>query len=350
MATISELPTLDPSLLLFSLKNYIYVSIEGSSHVIAIILTSIVILATFRQQQTTSSLLILSMCFGDMSLLLGQAVFAFYNLLNGRVAVGQIGCFFNGIFVIFGAYVSVLAVFFISVERYMAVVAERPISKKMAWWMIGSNLCFSSVVTFVPAAIPQRYYLFALQTSKEACAMAWWVRDPLHIWVNLSAVLTISVATSAVTVAYYCVIVKYLSLKSLTQPKRRMSIIQTVRKHSAEIQDVSLYKKERRLLIKCIAITLTFIIAWTGYFTKVLYEMIMQRPVDEDWDSIATTAVAFNALLNPILLYSLDNQIKSHVNDFFGIKKEETKLFQSNVEASWMQIERKSVIEVSEEL
>ncbi|KAI8910473.1 hypothetical protein EDD86DRAFT_266217 [Gorgonomyces haynaldii] len=320
MATINEFPSLPESFFVLSEKQKIVLGCHSVSDTMACIMTTTICIAILRQTQTPSSLFIIVMCTGDLLLMVSQIVFVTSSLSQGRFAGGPMGCLMNGLINLFACYLSVLSILNIAIERFMAVVAERPITKQQAWYMILVTFLISAVVSIVPAAVKERYSLFAMQSSKEACSSAWWSSDPINVWINLTSIILLTLCIMLVTGCYLQILIKYFTLRVRVQNTVDSSQPRERSFPSKANVPKEILQKERRLLVKCIAITAMLICGWTPYYCKILFELITRQPVSEDWDGFATTIIAVNAFLNPIILFFYDNQVRSQVNGLLGIK------------------------------
>ena len=82
-----------------------------------------------------------------------------------------------------------------------------------------------------------------------------------------------------------------------------------------------MYKSEKKLFVKVIAITSTFIITYSFEFVIRLYEFITKLNVDPTVDLIGTVGINLNTLLNSIVLLKYDGLVHSSALELLGLEE-----------------------------
>jgi hypothetical protein len=79
-----------------------------------------------------------------------------------------------------------------------------------------------------------------------------------------------------------------------------------------------LHQQEKVINHQARIMSLTFSLCWGSYFMMVLITIITQTPADRRVDAFLSLGPILNSTLNPVLLYLLDNRVKSSVKQILN--------------------------------
>ncbi|KAJ3320562.1 hypothetical protein HDV06_005185 [Boothiomyces sp. JEL0866] len=310
----------------------------------------VVLAATLPRKNSASTMLLLSLCWADLVFCLSAVIFGTKDLAYGGWSSGKLGCLIDTLLVLGGCFASVLTIFAITLERYLAVMYGKILKVSEIWIMIALIWVASLLIAAFPWYTDTYGYVLALQPGREICTVAWWDRHPMNILMLSLCLVTLALAVSFICFAYFMIVLKYYetqaavrgsgaksSLKSSTVDKEPEKKIiksnmkvssQSSSSHATKSELISAPKdKERMLLIKSIIISGTFIFCWycesharTPYLLMIIYSLSSGLPAPPFWDSFVSIAALINSAVNPVLLVTLDLRIRSNVCEFLGIK------------------------------
>ncbi|KAJ3304587.1 Substance-K receptor [Kappamyces sp. JEL0829] len=299
MATIEQLQS-DASFLQYSELDKIISGSFTSLALVGVIFASIVITALVRQGSwTPASLLILSLCIADLLVTTQQVLYHSVNLSFGRWYFSTTGCVIENIITVASTGTSLMTLAIITAERYLAIFSNYMISITQAKVIIVMIWTISFMMGSMPVIFRSEIAGIALHPSKLVCVVAWWSPIPI---IKAIAIFSFSITfLSVITLGlvYTHIVYFYISHK---KNKRFQS-------------------KERTLIAKSIALTVTFTICWGPYFCMCLYEIVSGKPVSSVIDTICSVLAVFNSTANPILLYQFDARVKNDVQQFSSAVK-----------------------------
>ncbi|KAJ3270748.1 hypothetical protein HDV01_007440 [Terramyces sp. JEL0728] len=297
----------------------------------------VVLFATLPRKNSPSTMLLLSLCWADLVFCLSAVIF---DLVYGGWSSGKLGCLLDTLLVLGGCFASVLTIFAITLERYLAVMYGKILKFSEIWIMIGLIWVLSFLIATFPWYTGTYGYVLALQPGRQICTVAWWDRHPMNILMLTLCLLTLAASVSFIFFAYF---LKYFQTQaavkvsggkpslqsSTTDPVPEKKAIKSSAKASAQSSSSQATKselisapkdKEMMLLIKAIIISGTFIFCWTPYLLMIIYSLITALPAPPFWDSLISIAALLNSAVNPILLITLDSRIRSYVVELLHLK------------------------------
>lgn len=93
------------------------------------------------------------------------------------------------------------------------------------------------------------------------------------------------------------------------------------RKKKGTAQSLVLNDKERKLIIKSLAITLNYVACFLLMLIKLIYEVSTSRAVPEEFDMATTFMYILNPPLNYALLFYFDANVKMCILELFGLEQ-----------------------------
>ncbi|KAI8913454.1 hypothetical protein EDD86DRAFT_200565 [Gorgonomyces haynaldii] len=301
-------------------SDMIFVGFESALMLFGTIMTLVVLIATARQTMTSSSIHIMTMCVADFMLCSTLFVCTTYNLSLKSFALSVTGCYTLGYLVVLTCYMSVLALVSFTIDRYCAIVYQRPMSLKSAYLLSFGMISVSLLIPTISILLPERSTLFCVSPSKAICTVAWWFPDEHHLWLYLISLVSLFLSVIFMILCYTRI---YLIFKR-QQLSQNLSALRSTQEKSVR-SNKSMPAKEKQLMIKAIAVTGLFCFTWSPYFIMICTEMILQKPVDPVLDQICVLCAIANSALNPVFLCLFDVRTRSHLFQLLGwtIKKPE---------------------------
>lgn len=182
-------------------------------------------------------------------------------------------------------------------------------------------------------------HTIGLDSARYACTISWFDKRSLSV-IAVSLVLTIFSLFFAITLAF---------LKSVRQAAMGLrsnvskSISESADKSSAKILVLStghrseyvlhvkdssvlslnkpqMMDKEKQLVMKSVSLCLSFFACYAPYIGKILYEIIMSRPVGQEFDLFCHFIMSSYSFFNFLLPVTMDFRVKSKIQTLFRLK------------------------------
>lgn len=271
------------------------------SYYLAILTCIFVILAVFANglviyknstSPEASTIIVLSVCVSDFLLSLACSYFIPGNVINGGWFSGQIGCFITYSFAMTSSCASIMSLCAMSLERYLAVCKGIFISKKTALLWLAFIWAFSILSPLMPYYQGDYMQTISLQTNTWACVLNWHHKGAIPL--TLITVVGSSIFCTTILYSYACI---YLQYRRAAKKSSREEITQL----------------QRKVLTRCVILTLTVLTLWTPEIGGIAYEIISGNPLSAEYSSFSNATIMFNTLVNPILLIILDPKIRKTV-------------------------------------
>ncbi|KAI8911167.1 hypothetical protein EDD86DRAFT_265532, partial [Gorgonomyces haynaldii] len=276
--------------------------------IFGLVWTIIVSIAVSKQPKSASNVFLLTLCFADGVVCFISLFYSLYDLPQSRFATGRTGCIIHTFLSLWSCWLSVYSLLALTIERYMAIMYQKTISINTAYVWSAVMIIGSMVVQTVILSLNMEDTLFALQPSKLACAVSWWVIDTPHLIIDTIVLGTGVICMSGMIIAYTSIVLRYFQLRKTASEIHYDSF--AAKSVPVMEEDKQLTKKERRLLVKAIAMTGWFNICWGPYLVGVIVQMLTRTPVSRQVDAFLNIAVLFNSAFNPVLLYIFDARTK----------------------------------------
>jgi hypothetical protein len=229
-----------------------------------------------------------------------------------------------------------------NLERYYTVVLRNLFTTRQAMLVVAAIWGFTWIcVSLVPLYTLTYPIVIALQPCRGYCLLAWHTVSPIMIFLNSVFVLMVTgVLISIAFVHYKLISMLHKSAHGIHEPNgiqthkttTQSSISQetsnaiskimgqgthvgsTFGTDHFEVQIANiLHQQEKVINHQAKVMSLSFSICWGSYFLMVLFVIVTQTPVNRAVDAFFSLGPILNSTLNPILLYLLDNRVRSHV-------------------------------------
>ena len=254
---------------------------------------------SFRYLRTTTNYLILSLAFSD--LLLGILVLPF-STLNTIVREWPLGSIFCNIYIstdVMLCTVSILNLFAISLERYLAVtkplVYTRLLVFRRVMWIIGVIWLFSFLMGFVPILAGWNTHDGHIQNMANPSVC---VFEGNKIYVLLVAVGTYFAPLIVMCAVYIRVfIIARGQVRQINQLVR-----QTVRMFNkdSKSRDPRL-ASDSKATVTLASVVTAFAICWVPYFVLFTIKPFISFTIDPNLDLFVLWLGYINSMLNPFL-------------------------------------------------
>ncbi|KAI8909230.1 hypothetical protein EDD86DRAFT_267863 [Gorgonomyces haynaldii] len=325
MAAIAEFATQSFA---FESVQYWAVGAECLLATCGVLLSIIVVIATLRQQKSAANVIVVTMCVSDLMMCLSISCITAYNLSQGRFALGKLGCFANAFIVISGCFLSLFSLFLLTIERYLTIVFQSPLSAILARRLCAAFAFISVIIPATALLLPERDILICLQASMQICSVAWWTLDIRFAWLYVPSLGILVICFLMMVFCYSHITLQYLTIKKQFEPE--VNSTSAVRSTQRKSVRSTVSSKEKALFIKSVAISTLFLTCWTPYFCGIIMQMVTKEHASPLFDALATLAASTNSALNPVFLYAFDARTRTHVHDLLGYRKSSELVY-----ASW---------------
>ena len=176
-----------------------------------ILLETLVIASILRvRQKTVDTLFVLSLCCADLIFNLFQII-AQPLLLNARGwSTGRLGCQFSVAIIIVTLATSISSITFITLNRYLAIIWKRNITRNQALVMIGFTwISLTTIVTLYLTNKELAENSVALQSPYSYCLLDYTSRDPVVVTTLITTLCFMSLPFLFMTIAYTQIILYY---------------------------------------------------------------------------------------------------------------------------------------------
>lgn len=242
------------------------------------------------------AILLLLLCVSDMGYCLINVIFIGTNLLAGGWFTGAIGCYVNGLLLLFTVSLSVCTILLLNVEFYVSVRFGYTVSKQVVIICIVCEVLYAIsilVMTFYGAS-PEA---MALEPGKILCITNWQIENSV-----------------AVTMFLYISVISIIceAIASLSMHLDLIAFYKKMPKRTNKIQYA--------LMLKASIITVTYFICWVPYLTKIIYAMTTHRSIGFTETVISTVFLELKAVLNPCILIAFDARLRASIYSLIGRK------------------------------
>ncbi|KAJ3366878.1 Opsin-5 [Allomyces arbusculus] len=169
-------------------------------------LNSILLYAAHKGKmfQNSANVLIVNLAIADLGLAMTNFPIWFSNAIMGKWAFGPVACLWNGFACSFFVYNSVVTLFFTTAERYLSIVMQKRLERKVILQLLGGVWIGGIGYAALPILAGGQGYI--LQSSSVYCAPDWsstWPADGI-----LKAIMCslISVTMTIMIIGYYKII------------------------------------------------------------------------------------------------------------------------------------------------
>ncbi|KAI8906929.1 hypothetical protein EDD86DRAFT_210115, partial [Gorgonomyces haynaldii] len=207
---------------------------------------------------------------------------------------------------------SITALAAVTLERYFSICHNINMSRRTAWWVIVGIIITGIILSLWPASIGA-YEAYGLQPSLQVCVLSFWSRDKIAFLQNIVCLIII-LGGACIMVLCYGMIFKKFSESRKSIP---MTAVDSAMSEIKVMEDLKRKDSERKLLVKCVAISGLYLTCWVSYAVKAIYEMITAKPIEPFLDYWCAISALANSALNPMFLIAFDNRIRANVVRMF---------------------------------
>ncbi|KAI8908907.1 hypothetical protein EDD86DRAFT_206382 [Gorgonomyces haynaldii] len=286
MSTIDQFATFPASFYKFDTEDYISVSIHFLTAISGSIMVIIVLVAMLRHKASPSMLLLLSLCWADLLFCFNNTVYGFIDLMSGAFSTGPIACLINGLNIHWSCFLSVFSLLAITLERYMTVIYQKPMTMRQAWIAVAVMVFSAFMIPMIPIFGNSWGYVYAMQPAKQICTIAWWVITPFNIFEDVISLGTLMACVNMMAFGYGQIVKIYIesnrrvSSIAKTQNSAHQSVSPTGKTPTANTGEKKMFEftpNEKKILFKSLAITGLFLTCWTPYLVVVSCMMVDYR-------------------------------------------------------------------------
>ena len=287
-------------------------------------LETLVIASILRvHQKSVDTLFVLSLCCADFIFNLYQIPALLIVLAAGGWQFGGAGCKISTAMIVTTLAISITSITFITLNRYLAILHKQNITRNQAVVMITSAWIVLTAISILYISNKElAEKSIALQPSRLYCFYDFGSDDAVVITGLITILCFMAVPLLFLIIAYSQIIVFYRSMN------RRWD----------EYVFSQVYKSEKKLLIKAIAITMTFFATYSVELIVRLYQFVTKKDVHLIIDLVGTMGICSNTLLNSIILLNYDAHVQKSALEMLGLeewwksRKSEKSTIKSNVE------------------
>ena len=178
---------------------------------LGIVLETLVIASILRvRYKTVDTLFVLSLCCADILFNLFALTNAFINMLSGGWSVGNIGCRISVATAIATLAISILSITYITINRFIAIIWKKNITRNQALVMIvGGWIVVLAVVGLYQSNKDLLESSIALQPSYTYCLLDFTATDPIVVTALMTCIVFLSVPIFYMIYAYSRIIIFY---------------------------------------------------------------------------------------------------------------------------------------------
>lgn len=154
----------------------------------------------------------------------------------------------------------------------------------------------------VSFSLPQSYSKIL---TVKACLLTWWSTNPFITVLEVISILVISTGISSIVFSYQQLVQAYFKMKKKKGQKPT--------EESAA--------RDRKILIKCVSISATFVLCWTPLMLMIVISMITRTPIPPTLEALFTIFAGISSVANPILIIIFDASLKYDVYNMFGLAR-----------------------------
>ncbi|KAL7749722.1 hypothetical protein RI367_004950 [Sorochytrium milnesiophthora] len=245
---------------------------------------------------------------------------------NDRSVLGQLGCNMEGFILCTGSLASAAGLLCIGVERYHAIVKERP--RDGLFWAIAlaCGWLHGLVLALLPVVIPN--YGYTLQPCGAYCLHDWRSREPLHAFVVIFAIVDLLLISALIAYVYLKIYDKVRAVQQevAAASKKHIDISSSVFKMSsipsagtsanAKLAQGTAQRQtlQQLVFVKCATLTASFFVAWIGY-TWVMILSFSGVPIPAWADGLAAVFGMLCSTFNCVCVAALDVRVRAMLAD-----------------------------------
>jgi hypothetical protein len=258
------------------------------------------------KSKSPSTKLLLSTITADLILLLTCGISSTRNEIAGGFGLGKLGCLVNYYFIVTPACISIATLGVTAWERYQIVC-------KGNQWSNAKINCYVVIIwisLFTITAIPlisSNGISIHLDVTAVNCTVRWHDRSITTLLLTSFILLMATISFSIAIFSYYNV---YITYREATKRKK------------ANMDN------QRMVFQRCVLMTMSLVVLWTPYYTKIILEISTGVPIGPDLSAIGNISGLCSSILNPLIMFKYDNRVRKNMGSTLStintpVRKEE---------------------------
>ncbi|KAJ3325155.1 hypothetical protein HDV06_004912 [Boothiomyces sp. JEL0866] len=294
---------LDGSLVPFDTDNEVIISVVHTIVAIVGLIGGVTaFVPTFFSRNTPSSLLLLSLCWADLTVCLCCTILGIRDLMDGGWSTGISGCIIDSILIDAGCFASVFSIFAITWERYNSVIKRTTLTFSTVYLWISGVWILTFLIALFPFYTLSYGYSISLQPGKIVCVITWWDRHPGTIAIVTICAVMLILTIMFILYAYFSIVREFMK----TNPLNRTATTLPPSTYNHEARPTDLrpntdvssktlpnpkHDAEKILLFKSVIICSTYIACWTPYMILIIYSIVLEQPVSPTYDAFCNISL-----------------------------------------------------------
>lgn len=307
MATISPIPfgfDLD-TLVPYASGDTFWIFTELLLSIVAWFGTTTILGILFFKNASYNTKFVTSLTLADFAFSTTLITLHIKHLIAGGWSSGKMGCIVSAGLSMTIVSVSVLSMVAISAERYLSIFYAVNLSNSHFMIILSgiwlAPLGVGPLTWLVNMDMIGDYIL--LQNGKSTCMANFGGRSFVGRFISCAYLVCLFLSIAWVVYAYVKIYVYY------TRANRKKNKGANVKKA----------KLERELLIKCMSLSIVFLVCWIPFLLYTFYMLITGDQPSPTFTSLCATNSVLNSALNPMLLLVFDSRIRSEVVEVFSV-------------------------------
>jgi hypothetical protein len=267
--------------------------------------------------------LIISLVFADLLICAVNTTIVMSHTILGswHTALNPvIVCTLHATILVLGVFAEILSFTLIALERYAVIIHGVYNHERKTKLAIVLIWCTALLVSGLYALSPHN---MELDTSLLSCVPNYGGTTAYLRTLNSIIILLSMTCCNLIAYFYYTIYTFYRQrtqeLQHSEEPSQDKLSQKPITTKANEMKPMN--DKETKLFFKLLTITGTFLVCNTPYLASCFYQFCSSELSPEWLGTFGSTAITFNFVLNPYLLYYLDPIVKSEVLAFLGIRK-----------------------------
>jgi hypothetical protein len=249
----------------------------------------------------TCSMILLYSLFIANTIICGYGlIFGLVNAIQRYWFFGVSGCIIASWISTFVCCVSIFLLSAMAIEKLITIKYQKTLSKSQVYYWIGAVVILALTISMMPYYTFTSDFTIALHPAKLNCNFTMWSFNIVTTVLILVFCGIISIAMAAMVYSYYQISTFFKSVLS--------------KQMRAAIAD-----KEHEIVVKNVLISGSFIVFWSPYIIKVVYEVIAKIPVPAEIDATCVFLALLNSALNPVIVYFTDARIRRNIRGFLSL-------------------------------
>ena len=270
--------------------------------IVGVVTNMIVVIALAKQPSLSANhIFLFSMCLGNLLILIPEIIIQSLHLIHGGYSLGPMGCIIQSSLILSAENIGLLSVMLMTLDRYLVIMMEKYLSVKEIVFLLSQVWGMPFVMAAIAFGTNSQGFLFGLQSSGLYCMLSSW---DAHLINRIEVVMVVFLLLQAMGGFFFVYGKIYLYYRAANR-----------RKNKKKAQSGN----ERRLLIKCSSLAMSYFVIMAPFWIKMTYEVITSTPVSPEFDALAVAAVVFEPLSSSILVFLFDYSLKSTIREMFGL-------------------------------